>query len=310
MEFNHKPVLLDECIQGLNIVSGGIYVDGTLGGAGHSLEIIKKLNNTGMLIGVDRDKEAIKAANEKLKQYSNYVLIHDNHSNILNILESINVEKVDGILFDLGVSSYQLDEASRGFSYMNDSKLDMRMNQEDKFSAYDVVNGYSEEKLSSIFFEFGEEKYSRIVAKRICEKRKVKPIETTLELVDIIKEAMPKAALKEKQHPAKRIFQAIRIEVNDELNDLKQTIVNSVNALKPKGRLLVITFHSLEDKIVKHTYEELQGRCTCPKDFPVCICGYKSYGKIVTKKPIVSTQKELNENHRARSAKLRIFEKN
>lgn len=310
MEFNHKPVLLDECIEGLNIIPNGIYVDGTLGGAGHSLEILKKLDNTGMLIGIDRDNEAIKAAKEKLKEYSNYVLIHDNHSNILNILESINVAKVDGILFDLGVSSYQLDEASRGFSYMQDSKLDMRMDQDDKFSAFDVVNGYSEEKLSSIFFEYGEEKYSRAVARRICEKRKLKKIETTLELVSIIKEAMPSSALREKQHPAKRIFQAIRIEVNGELNDLKQTVIDSVNALNANGRLDIITFHSLEDKIVKHTYEELQGKCTCPKDFPICVCGYKSYGKIITKKPIVSKPDELNENHRARSSKLRIFEKN
>lgn len=310
MEFNHKPVLLDECIEGLNIRSGKIYVDGTLGGGGHSLEILKKLNNTGKLIGIDRDKQAINAATNKLGAFSNFLAVHNNHSNILNILEELNIPKVDGILLDLGVSSYQLDEPTRGFSYMNDAKLDMRMNQEDAFSAYEVVNKYSEDKLTKIFFEYGEEKYSKLIAKNICRRRGLKEIETTLELVDVIKEAMPKRALQEKQHPAKRVFQAIRIEVNSELNKLKQTIIDSVNSLEKNGRLLVISFHSLEDKIVKHTYEELEGRCTCPKDFPVCICGYVSYGKILTKKPIESKDDELNENHRARSAKLRIFERN
>lgn len=309
MEFKHKSVLLNECIENLNIKENGIYVDGTLGGAGHSYYILKKLNNTGMLIGIDRDTDALKAASEKLKEFSNVKYVHDNHDNIAKILNELNIEKVDGILLDLGVSSYQLDEASRGFSYMNDAKLDMRMNKEDPLSAYDVVNGYSEEKLAKIFFEYGEERYSRAIAKKICKVREEKKIETTFELVDVIKQAIPKKALREKQHPAKRVFQAIRIEVNGELIRLKNTVIDSINSLNDGGRLCIITFHSLEDKIVKHAYEQMQGKCTCPKDFPVCVCGYKSYGKIITKKPIISNEKELEENPRARSAKLRVFEK-
>lgn len=309
MEFKHKSVLLNECIENLNIKENGIYVDGTLGGAGHSYYILKKLNNTGMLIGIDRDTDALKAASEKLKEFSNVKYVHDNHDNIAKILNELNIEKVDGILLDLGVSSYQLDEASRGFSYMNDAKLDMRMNKEDPLSAYDVVNGYSEEKLAKIFFEYGEERYSRAISKKICKVREEKKIETTFELVDVIKQAIPKKALREKQHPAKRVFQAIRIEVNGELIRLKNTVIDSINSLNDGGRLCIITFHSLEDKIVKHAYEQMQGKCTCPKDFPVCVCGYKSYGKIITKKPIISNEKELEENPRARSAKLRVFEK-
>ncbi len=310
MEFKHKSVLLDECIEGLNIRNDLIYVDGTLGGAGHSYEILKKLNGSGMLIGIDRDNDALNAASKRLSEFSNYKLVHDNHSNIKNILENLNIKGVDGILLDLGVSSYQLDEASRGFSYMNDARLDMRMNQEDELSAFEVVNNYPEEKLFRIFKDYGEEKFSSSIAKKIVEKRKEKKIETTFELVDIIKSAMPKRALNEKQHPAKRVFQAIRIEVNSELTLLKKAVVDSIMSLNKNGRLLIITFHSLEDKIVKHTYEEMEGRCTCPKDFPVCVCGFKSYGKIITKKPIVSGEEELLENPRARSAKLRIFERN
>ncbi|MEG1705830.1 MAG: 16S rRNA (cytosine(1402)-N(4))-methyltransferase RsmH [Clostridia bacterium] len=307
MEFKHKPVLLRECIEGLNIQKGGIYVDGTLGSAGHSFEIIKRLSNMGKLIGIDRDKEALKAANEKLKDYSNKIIYHGNHDDIIKILQELNIDKVDGILLDLGVSSYQLDEASRGFSYMSDSKLDMRMNREDKISAFDVVNNYSEENLVKIFFDYGEEKYSKKIASAICETRKLKPIETTLELVSVIKSVVTYI---DKGHPAKRVFQAIRIEVNNELGKLKETIIDSVNSLNKNGRLAVITFHSLEDRIVKHAYEELEGRCSCPSDFPVCICGYKSYGKIITKKPIVSNEDELEDNPRAKSAKLRIFERN
>lgn len=310
MEFKHKSVLLDECIEGLNIRNDLIYVDGTLGGAGHSYEILKKLNGSGMLIGIDRDNDALNAASKRLSEFSNYKLVHDNHSNIKNILENLNIKGVDGILLDLGVSSYQLDEASRGFSYMNDARLDMRMNQEDELSAFEVVNNYPEEKLFRIFKDYGEEKFSSSIAKKIVEKRKEKKIETTFELVDIIKSAMPKRALNEKQHPAKRVFQAIRIEVNSELTLLTKAVVDSIMSLNKNGRLLIITFHSLEDKIVKHTYEEMEGRCTCPKDFPVCVCGFKSYGKIITKKPIVSGEEEVLENPRARSAKLRIFEKN
>lgn len=307
MEFKHKSVLLNECIQNLNIKPSGIYVDGTLGGGGHSYEILKRLDKNGKLIGIDRDKDALLAAKEKLKEFDNLYTVHDNHANIKNILKELNISGVDGILLDLGVSSYQLDEADRGFSYMHDAKLDMRMNREDSLSAYDVVNKYSEEKLTKIFFDYGEERYSKPIARKICEKRKEKNIETTLELVDIIKSAMPTKALNEKQHPAKRVFQAIRIEVNEELTKLKQAVVDAIMSLNDNGRLAIITFHSLEDKIVKHTYEEMEGRCICPKDFPVCVCNFKSYGNIVNKKPIVSNEEELEENARARSAKLRVF---
>lgn len=309
MEFKHKSVLLDECIENLNIKKDGIYVDGTLGGGGHSYHILKKLNNTGMLIGIDRDTDALKAATERLSEFSNFKTVHDNHANIISILKELQVNGVDGILLDLGVSSYQLDEADRGFSYMHNAKLDMRMNREDKISAYEVVNNYSEDELTRIFIDYGEEKFSKSIARKICQKREESPIETTFELVDIIKSAMPGKALNEKQHPAKRVFQAIRIEVNQELEKLKQAVIDSILSLNNNGRLCIITFHSLEDKIVKHAYEEMQGRCTCPKDFPVCVCNYKSYGKIITKKPILSSEEELEENPRARSAKLRVFER-
>lgn len=309
MEFKHKSVLLDECIEALNIKEDGIYVDGTLGGAGHSSVIISKLSKKGKLIGIDRDKDALKASTERLKEYSNFYPVHDNHANIKNVLNDLGIDGVDGILLDLGVSSYQLDEASRGFSYMNDAPLDMRMNREDELSAYDVVNKYSEEKLASIFYEYGEERYSKSIAKNIVQKRKEKSIETTLELVETIKKSMPSKALNEKQHPAKRVFQAIRIEVNEELTKLRKAVEDSIMSLNNGGRLAIITFHSLEDKIVKHTYEDMQGKCTCPSGLPVCVCGYKSYGKIINKKPIVSSEEELKENPRARSAKLRVFER-
>lgn len=309
MEFKHKSVLLNECIEGLNIKKEGIYVDGTLGGGGHSYEILRKLSPNGRLIGIDRDKDALNAASKKLNEFNNFTTVHDNHANILEILKNLGIQGVDGILLDLGVSSYQLDEASRGFSYMNDAPLDMRMNREDKISAYEVVNNYSEEKLSRIFFDYGEERYSKSIAKKICKVREENKISTTLELVEIIKKAMPGSALNEKQHPAKRVFQAIRIEVNEELTKLKQAVEDSIKALNNGGRLAIITFHSLEDKIVKHTYEDMQGRCTCLKDFPVCVCNYISYGRIVNKKPIISNEEELKENPRARSAKLRIFER-
>lgn len=309
MEFKHKSVLLDECIENLNIKQNGIYVDGTLGGGGHSYHILKALNNTGTLIGIDRDMDAIKAATERLKEFDNFITVHDNHANIISVLEQLQIYHVDGILLDLGVSSYQLDEADRGFSYMHDARLDMRMNRDDRISAYEVVNEYDEEKLYRIFLDYGEEKYSRSIARKICQKRLEKDIETTFELVDVIKSGMPGKALNEKQHPAKRVFQAIRIEVNQELEKLKQAVIDSILSLNDRGRLAIITFHSLEDKIVKHAYEEMEGRCNCPKDFPVCVCNYKSYGKIVNKKPIVSTEEELEENPRARSAKLRVFER-
>lgn len=309
MEFKHKSVLLKECIENLNIKSTGIYVDGTLGGGGHSYEILKKLDKNGKLIGIDRDIEAIQAASNRLKEFSNFITIHSNHANIVNVLEELKIPGVDGVLLDLGVSSYQLDEADRGFSYMHNAKLDMRMNQEDKLSAYEVVNNYSVEKLERIFSDYGEERYSKSIARKIVERREEKNIETTFELVDIIKSAMPSKALNEKQHPAKRVFQAIRIEVNEELTKLKQAVVDMIMSLNNGGRLAIITFHSLEDKIVKHTYEEMEGRCICPKDFPVCVCNVKSYGKIINKKPIISNEKELEDNARARSAKLRVFER-
>ncbi|MDD2377014.1 MAG: 16S rRNA (cytosine(1402)-N(4))-methyltransferase RsmH [Clostridia bacterium] len=310
MEFKHKPVLLDECIEGLNINPNGIYVDGTLGGGGHSFHIIEKLSENGKLIGIDRDKEAIAASELKLKDFHNKIIYHGNHDDIKRILEELDIDKVDGILLDLGISSYQIDEAERGFSYMLNSKLDMRMNREDKLSAYEVVNKYSEDNLSNIFSDFGEERYSKRIAAKICEVRKIKSIETTHELVSIVRSCIPYKATLEKQHPAKRVFQAIRIEVNSELDKLKEAVIDSVNCLNKSGRLAVITFHSLEDRIVKHAFEELEGKCKCPSDFPVCICKYKSYGKNITKKPIISNELELKENSRARSAKLRIFEKN
>ena len=309
MEFNHVPVLLDRCIECLNIKKGGTYVDGTLGGAGHSLRILEKLNGTGKLIGIDQDKEALTYAKERLKKYSNVEYIWDKHENIKEILNDLGISQVDGILLDLGVSSYQLDEPSRGFSYMQDAFLDMRMNKESDFSAYDVVNNYSEEELANIFYLYGEERYSRSIAKKIVQKRKEKKIETTFELVDIIKEAIPIKARNEKQHPAKRVFQAIRIETNKELVGLENTIKDAINLLKPGGKLLIITFHSLEDRIVKKTFEDMEGKCTCPKDFPKCVCGYISYGKVITKKPSIPNIEELEINPRARSAKLRVFEK-
>lgn len=309
MEYNHIPVLLDQCINNLNIKPYGIYVDGTLGGAGHSIQIIKKLNKNGKLIGIDKDAKALEVSKKRLNSYGNFIPVHGSDKDIAQILQNLNVSKVDGILYDLGVSSYQLDEPSRGFSYMNDAKLDMRMDQESKLSAYDVVNKYSEEDLEKIFFEYGQERYSKSVARNICSYRRKKSIDTTFELVDIIKKSMPGRALNEKQHPAKRVFQAIRVEVNGELFNLKQTIIDSIKLLNIKGRLLVISFESLEDRIVKHAYEQMQGKCTCPPDFPVCVCGYKSYGKIITKKPIVADEEELAKNPRARSAKLRVFER-
>lgn len=309
MEFKHVPVLLEKCIECLNIKKGGVYVDGTIGGGGHSLHILEKLNGTGKLIGIDRDKEALEHTKKRLSKYSNVIYVNNKHENIKDILEELNISKVDGILLDLGVSSYQLDEPSRGFSYMHDAPLDMRMNKEDNFTAYDIVNKYTEEKLKDIFFTYGEEKYSKSIARKIVESREKKSIETTFELVDIIKSAIPKRALNEKQHPAKRVFQAIRIEVNGELIELENTIFDAVKLLNSHGRLLIITFHSLEDRIVKKAFENLEGRCTCPKDFPKCVCGYTSFGKIITKKPLIANEKELLDNPRARSAKLRVFER-
>lgn len=278
------------------------------GGAGHSEEIIKRLSENGLLIGIDRDEEALRAAKKRLEKYKNVKYIHGNHDEIYTILSSINIEKVDGILLDLGVSSYQLDEVNRGFSYIGNSKLDMRMDKTQKLTAEDVVNEYSEERLADIIYKYGEEKFSKIIAKNICKQRINKKIETTGQLVEIIKNSIPKSKQND-GHPAKRTFQAIRIEVNNELEPLYNTILNSIKLLKEKGRLAVITFHSLEDRIVKEAFIEAEGRCTCPKDLPYCVCNYKSYGKILTKKPILPNLEEQTENSRSKSAKLRIFEK-
>lgn len=310
MEFNHIPVLKDECIKGLNIKSSGIYVDGTLGGAGHSAVILQNLDTSGQLIGIDRDSEALAVASKRLSDYSNFVAVHDNHVNILNILSELNISGVDGILLDLGVSSYQFDEKNRGFSYMQDAPLDMRMNKEDKITAEYVVNNYSEEELCKIFFEYGEEKFSRSIAKAIIKAREEREIKTTLQLVDIIEKSIPKKALQGKGHPAKRVFQAIRIEVNSEIKLLEKGIEDCIKALNQNGRLCIISFHSLEDRIVKNVFEKMQGKCTCPKDLPKCVCNYVSYGKVITKKPILPSDEEMKNNSRAKSAKLRIFERN
>ena len=308
MEFKHKPVMLEECIQGLNIKPDGIYVDGTMGGAGHSIQIINKLSKNGILIGIDRDEEALIASQERLKQFQNVKYIHGNHDNIKQILEKLDIEKVDGILLDLGVSSYQLDERNRGFSYLGENKLDMRMDKTQKLTAMDVVNTYEEEKLANIIYEYGEERFSRRIAKNICEYRKNKLIETTKQLVDIIEKSIPNATKKD-GHPAKRTFQAIRIEVNDEIKPLYKTVKDCIQCLNPNGRLCIITFHSLEDRAVKNAYIEAKGKCTCPKDLPYCVCGAESLGEILTKKPIVATKEEILENPRSKSAKLRIFER-
>ncbi len=308
MEFKHKPVLLEKTIEGLKIKEDGIYVDGTLGGAGHSKEILKKLSSKGILIGIDRDEEALKAAKENLKEYSNVKFIHGNHDEIEKILQDLNIEKVDGILLDLGVSSYQLDERNRGFSYIGNNELDMRMDKSQQLTAKKVVNSYSEEKLADIIYEYGEERFSRQIAKNICLERKNKEIETTEELVKIIEKSIPSFAKKD-GHPAKRTFQAIRIEVNNEIKPLYDTVRKCIELLKTGGRLCIITFHSLEDRAVKNAYIDAQGKCICPKDLPYCVCGAKSEGKIINKKPIIASEKEQEENSRSKSAKLRIFEK-
>ena len=308
-EFHHISVLLDECIDGLNIKPDGIYVDGTLGGAGHSSQIAKRLT-TGRLIGIDRDPVALQAAGERLSPYADRVtLVHSNFCEIAQVLKDLNIEGVDGILLDLGVSSPQLDDSSRGFSYMADALLDMRMNSEDSLSAYDVVNTWSYEELRRILFDYGEERYAPTIASAICKRRETKPIETTLELVDVIRSAMPAQALREKQHPAKRSFQAIRIAVNDELGSVEKVMADAIPCLNPGGRLAVITFHSLEDRIVKTAMAGAAKGCTCPPSFPVCVCGKKPQVHVITRKPITSTDAELERNPRARSAKLRVCEK-
>ena len=309
MEFNHVSVLLNECLEGLNIKENGIYVDGTLGGAGHSSEILKRLSKEGRLIGIDQDTDALKAAKERLKDYSNVTFVHSNFSNIENVLNNLNIDGGDGILMDLGVSSYQLDEGERGFSYMKDAPLDMRMNRENDFSAYNVVNEYSEEDLYRIIRDYGEEKFAKRIASFIVENRQEKNIETTLELVEIIKSAIPAKARREGPHPAKRTFQAIRIEVNSELSILNKTIEDGVEKLNKGGRMAIITFHSLEDRIVKNKFRDLAVSCRCPKEFPVCVCGEKAKVKIISRKAIEPTKEEVEINPRSRSAKLRVIEK-
>ena len=308
-EFHHVSVLLEECLEALHIRPDGIYVDGTLGGAGHSGQIVKRLT-TGLHIGIDRDRVALQAASERLAPYMDRVkLVHSNFSQLDEVLDSLNIEAVDGILLDLGVSSPQLDDGARGFSYMADAPLDMRMDGGERLTAHEVVNTWPEDELRRILYEYGEERYAPQIAGSICRRRAVSPIETTLELVDVIRSAMPAQALREKQHPAKRSFQAIRIAVNDELGAVRQVMEAAIPKLNPGGRLAVITFHSLEDRIVKTAMAAASKGCTCPPNFPVCVCGKKPQVKLVNKKPIVSGDEELTRNPRARSAKLRVCEK-
>ena len=308
-EFHHVSVLLEECIEGLNIRPDGIYVDGTLGGAGHSSHIAAKLT-TGMLIGIDRDPVALIAAGERLAPFGDRVrLVHSNFCEMDTALQNLGIDGVDGILLDLGVSSPQLDDGQRGFSYMADAPLDMRMNGEDSLDAKQIVYQWSYDELKRILYDYGEERFAPRIAAAICKRREEKEIETTLELVDIIRGAMPASALREKQHPAKRSFQAIRIAVNDELGSVERVMKKAIPILNPGGRLAVITFHSLEDRIVKNAMAEAAKGCTCPREFPVCVCGKTPQVKLITRKPIVSGPEELERNPRARSAKLRICEK-
>ena len=308
MEFHHVSVLLRECIEQLNIDTDGCYVDGTMGGGGHSLEIVKRLKG-GRLIGVDQDPNAQKAAGERLRNYQDRVtFVRDNFGNIARILDGLGIEKIDGMLLDIGVSSHQLDEGERGFSYQQDAPLDMRMNPDKPFSAYDVINGYNEEELNRVIFTYGEERWAKRIAQFIVKERQDRPIESTGRLVEVIKKAVPKGARKDGPHPAKRTFQAIRIEVNGELDVLQQAIDAAAGRLAPGGRLCIITFHSLEDRIVKEAFRRLENPCVCPPAFPVCVCGKKPFGRVLTRKPILPGKEELEQNPRARSAKLRVFE--
>ncbi|MEE0944483.1 MAG: 16S rRNA (cytosine(1402)-N(4))-methyltransferase RsmH [Clostridia bacterium] len=309
MEFAHISVLLNESVDALKLKDDGIYADGTLGGGGHSEEILKR-NSSLRLIGIDRDTEAIAAAGKRLTPYSDRItLVNSNFANIKEVLQNLGIERIDGAVLDLGVSSYQLDNAERGFSYMKEAHLDMRMNQNDTKSAYDVVNTYDRNALCDIFYRYGEEKWSKRIAEFIVKRRETKPIETTKELADIILAAVPAGARDRGSHPAKRVFQAIRIEVNGELEILKNAITDFVSCLNKGGRLAVITFHSLEDRIVKQCFSELAAGCTCPKDFPVCVCGKQPAVKIITKKPLLPSEEEQTYNSRSKSAKLRVIQK-
>ncbi len=309
MEFAHISVLLNEAVDALGVKENGIYADGTLGGGGHSEEILKR-NDSCRLIGIDRDSEAIAAAGKRLERYSKRItLVNSNFANVKEVLKSLGIEKIDGAVLDLGVSSYQLDNAERGFSYMKDAPLDMRMNQKDTKSAYDVVNTYDKDALLDIFYRYGEEKWSKRIAEFIVKRREISPIKTTLELADTIAAAVPAGARDRGSHPAKRVFQAIRIEVNGELEILKNAINDFVDCLNVGGRLAIITFHSLEDRIVKQCFSELAAGCTCPRDFPVCVCGKQPAVKVITKKPLLPSGEEQENNSRSKSAKLRAIEK-
>lgn len=310
MEFKHKSVLLDETIESLNIKPNGIYVDGTLGGGGHSYEIAKRLTDGGRLIGIDQDEDAIRAAKERLSEFADRVtIVRDNYCNMPKVLDELGISKVDGILLDIGVSSYQLDEAERGFTYKQDAPIDMRMDQRQEMTAKDIVNGYSEEDLYRIIRDYGEDKFAKNIAKHIVQARQIKPVETTFELDEIIKAAIPMKFRATGGHPAKKTFQAIRIELNRELEVLDESIDAMTDLLNDNGRLCIITFHSLEDRIVKTRFRKNENPCTCPPDFPVCVCGKKPKGKVITRKPIVPDEEELEENKRAKSSKLRVFER-
>lgn len=310
MEFVHKSVLLKETVDSLNVSPEGVYADGTLGGGGHSEEILRRLGPSGKLIGIDRDEEALCAAKERLKAYEGrFQTVHSNYGDMPEVLKKLGVEKVNGIVLDLGVSSYQLDNAERGFSYMADAPLDMRMDQSQQMTAYDIVNDYSEYDLARIIREYGEDKCAGSIASHIAEARKIKPVSTTGELVEIIRRSIPMRLQKSGGHPAKRTFQAIRIELNQELTVLKDCIDGLIGCLEEHGRLSIITFHSLEDRIVKEAFRRNEKPCTCPPSFPVCVCGKKSRGFVVTRKPVLPTQEEMETNSRARSAKLRVFER-
>lgn len=309
-EFNHVSVLLEETILSLKIKPNGTYIDGTLGGGGHSYEIAKKLSANGRLIGIDQDEDAIKAASKRLEEFKDKVtIVRSNYSNIKETLKDLNINKVDGILLDLGVSSYQLDKGERGFSYNFDAPLDMRMDTRIDYTAKDIVNKYSEHELYNVIRNYGEDGFAKNIAKHIVKARKEKPIETTLELVEIIKNAIPMKVRKKTGHPAKKTFQAIRIELNKELEVLKSSLDDMIELLNDEGRLCVITFHSLEDRIVKVNFRTNENPCTCPPRFPVCVCGKESKGEVITRKPIIPTKEELDKNKRAKSSKLRVFER-
>ena len=307
-EFNHYSVMAEETINSLNVRKNGIYVDGTVGGAGHARRVLELLKGTGRFIGIDQDKDAIEAATERLKPFKNAKVIRDNYENMPKVLKDLGIDKVSGILLDLGVSSYQLDTAERGFSYHAEAPLDMRMDDRNETTAHDIVNGYTEEELFRIIRDYGEDRFAKQIARNIVKARETKPIETTTELAEIIKQAVP-AKFRENGHPAKQTFQAIRIELNRELTVLSESLDNMIDLLEPGGRLSIITFHSLEDRIVKTAFKKAENPCTCPPSFPVCVCGKKPLGHVITNKPITASEKELSENLRSRSAKLRVFEK-